>query len=364
MKTTMHHNVAKFLLLLACIALLSACERPVPATHQQGYRGTGMVDVQNSHTLPASKASNAVPVALPAAGEGGPPASAAFQNLKVLGGVSVGEFTRTMLAMTNWVSPTEGCAYCHNLANMASDEKYAKVVSRRMIEMTQHINTDWTKHVGATGVTCYTCHRGNPVPSQIWFAHLEDVKSKFAGNRGGQNLATPAVGLTSLPYDPFTTFLQNDTEIRTVAATALPSGDHRSIKQTEWSYALMMHISKSLGVNCTFCHNSRSFTDWDQSSPARATAWYGIRLVRDLNNAYLGPLASTLPAVRHGPTGDGPKVNCATCHQGINKPLYGVSMLQDYAVFRTHVDAPPPPPPPSTNDNATPPAADVTHSPP
>ena len=50
---------------------------------------------------------------------------------------------------------------------------------------------------------------------------------------------------------------------------------------------LMMHISKALGVNCTFCHNSRSFTAWDQSTPQRATTWYGIRMMRDLNANYL-----------------------------------------------------------------------------
>ena len=28
--------------------------------------------------------------------------------------------------------------------------------------------------------------------------------------------------------------------------------------------------------------------------------------------------------------GDVLKSNCATCHNGINKPLYGVSMAKDY----------------------------------
>ena len=53
----------------------------------------------------------------------------------------------------------------------------------------------------------------------------------------------------------------------------------------------MMHMSQSLGVNCTYCHNTRSFASWDASTPQRATAWYGIRMVRDLNNDYLDPLA-------------------------------------------------------------------------
>ena len=92
----------------------------------------------------------------------------------------------------------------------------------------------------------------------------------------------------------------------------------------------MMHMSQGLGVNCTYCHNSRSFSAWDQSSPQRTTAWYGIRMVRDLNTAYLDPLLPTYPHNRLGPLGDAPKANCTTCHQGVSKPLLGVNMLKDY----------------------------------
>jgi photosynthetic reaction center cytochrome c subunit len=92
----------------------------------------------------------------------------------------------------------------------------------------------------------------------------------------------------------------------------------------------MMHISQSLGVNCTFCHNTRSFAAWDQSTPQRATSWYGIRMLRDLNANYIEPLQPQLPHVRLGPLGDVPKANCATCHQGAYKPLFGANMLKDY----------------------------------
>jgi photosynthetic reaction center cytochrome c subunit len=119
-----------------------------------------------------------------------------------------------------------------------------------------------------------------------------------------------------------------------ISATSLPNGSDRNIKQTEATYGLMMHMSQGLGVNCTFCHNSRSFAEWNQSTPQRATAWYGIRMARDLNVAYLEPLQGTFPANRLGPLGDVPKLNCATCHQGVNKPLKGVSHLADYPELR------------------------------
>lgn len=328
MKLDLSNRLLPAASLLAAALLLSACERPPVETKQIGFRGTGMEQVSNPRLTPAS-ASKPIPFALPAAGEGGQPASAVYQNVKVLGNLSVGEFTRTMVAMTQWVAPKEGCVYCHNPANLASDEKYTKVVSRRMLEMTQHVNATWKTHVADTGVTCYTCHRGEPVPSQLWFSQLPPAAA-FLGNKAGQNAPAPSVGYASLPNDPFSAFLTGDSNIRTVSTTALPDGNRHSIKQTEWTYGLMVSMSQSLGVNCTYCHNSRSFTSWDSSPPARGVAWHGIRLVRDLNSNYLIPLADTFPPERHGVAGDGPKLHCATCHQGQSKPLNGAKMMKDY----------------------------------
>jgi photosynthetic reaction center cytochrome c subunit len=60
------------------------------------------------------------------------------------------------------------------------------------------------------------------------------------------------------------------------------------------------------------------------------TAYYGIRMARDLNNAYMLPLTETFPDNRKGETGDVAKISCATCHQGAYKPLYGYSMLKNH----------------------------------
>jgi photosynthetic reaction center cytochrome c subunit len=89
-------------------------------------------------------------------------------------------------------------------------------------------------------------------------------------------------------------------------------------------------MSHSLGVNCTFCHNSRAFSSWEQSTPQRVQAWHGIQMLKDTNTNYMDSLASVFPDNRKGPGGDVAKANCATCHQGVNKPLLGKSMLQDY----------------------------------
>ena len=86
-----------------------------------------------------------------------------------------------------------------------------------------------------------------------------------------------------------------------VSTTALPDGNRKSIKQTEWTYALMMHISEGAGRELHLLPQQPLVLAWDQSTPARATAWYGIRMVRDLNTDYLDPLHGGLPAQPAGP---------------------------------------------------------------
>ena len=330
---------------LGVAALVAGCERPPVETVQHGYRGLGMVELYNPRIVATQAALNQAPAALPAAPAGTPPSSTVFKNVQVLGDVPIGDFTRLMAAMTEWVSPAQGCAYCHVDGDLASDALYTKVVARRMLQMTREINANWKAHVAETGVTCYTCHRGQPVPPHVWFVDAGPRTAQgMAGNRAGQNAPAPAVGYASLPFDPFTPFLDQTNEIRVVSTSALPEGNRSSIKQTEWTYALMMHMSQALGVNCTYCHNTRSFAEWDGSTPQRATAWHALRLVRELNRSYLDPLQQAFPSQRLGPQGDGPKVNCVTCHEGAYKPLYGAQMLKDYPELAT---AGPPAPAPA-----------------
>ncbi len=314
------------------VGLTTGCERPPMESTQIGYRGVSMEQVKNPRIEAEKMAANQVPVATPPASADGPKAGEIYQNVQVLGDLSVGQFTRLMTAITAWVSPEQGCNYCHEAANLASDALYTKVVSRRMIQMTQHVNEQWTDHVGNVGVTCYTCHRGLNVPAEIWF---EDPGPKQAygtmGYRAGQNIAAPAVGLSSLPYDPFSKYFNAEPDnIRVVSDTALPTGSTINIKDTEHTYGLMMHMSTALGENCTYCHNTRAFSKWEQSTPQRITAWHGIQMVRDLNTGWLDPLQPVYPENRLGPLGDAPKGHCATCHQGVYKPLYGVNMVDAY----------------------------------
>jgi len=332
-------RAASLIMLAACVvgsAMLSACQRTESV--QRGFRGTNMSQVYRPFQVAAANQINFIPepeAADPYDPEA-PPISEVFENVRVLNDLTVNEFAQTMQALATWVAPEQGCEFCHNPENLASDEKYTKVVARRMLQMTRDINTNWKQHVSTTGVTCWTCHRGQAVPSGDWFAAPHnDNNVNMIGDRAGQNRAgVYANGNTSLPSDALSLFLIDDANVRVQGTRPLAGENRHSIKQAEHTYSLMIYMSQSLGVNCTYCHSTRALARWDESSPQRSTAWYGLRMVRNINSDYLIPLKGLFPAHRLSAEGDGPKVGCETCHKKSFKPLAGVSMLDDYPQLR------------------------------
>jgi len=322
-------------LFVLVLAMMSTWERPPIDSAQIGYRGTGIVQVDNPRIEADLAERNQPPEEIGSVEPSGPPASEAYENVQVLGDLTQDEFDHFMLSVTEWVSPEEGCAYCHNEDNLAEDNVYTKIVSRRMMQMTRAINDEWEAHVGGAGVNCYTCHRGQHVPEYVWVEedHYPAATGGMAALRNNQNYATRVAGFSSLPYDALSNLLtEDDVQIRVQADNALPYAGENGVtwQQTERTYSLMIHMSEGLGVNCTYCHNSRAWYDWEQSSPARMTAWHGIEMSQNLNEEYLIPLAAALPENRLGPKGDAPKTNCETCHQGIPKPMYGWNALSDH----------------------------------
>ncbi len=305
--------------------------RPPLEVKQMGYRGTGQEQIISKTESAALRFANTLPPAQEPASAEGERATQAYQNVQVLTDLSADQFNRLMLAITEWVSPEQGCAYCHNVENMADDSVYAKKVARQMLLMTRAINVNWKPHVADTGVTCYTCHRGKPVPTEVW---SKNPGGPHAGGMAAQNLMvghpSKAGGSTAMHLDPFSLYLKGNEQIRIASQRALPVGKGASIPATENTYSLMMHMSQGLGVNCSFCHNSRNFSDWTQSMPQRASAWHALRMLREINTTHIEPLKAVLPPNRLGPLGDAPGVNCATCHRGVSKPFFGVSQAKDY----------------------------------
>jgi photosynthetic reaction center cytochrome c subunit len=273
--------------------------------------------------------------------EGEPLASEIYENVQVLGNLTDGNFNRLMVAMTQWVAPDQGCVYCHANADeglYADDDLYTKIVSRRMIQMTQYINEEWDSHVNynaEVGVTCYTCHRGENVPSEIWF-RIDPVNERVEGWSAVQNRATVQSQWTSLPSDALYRYLYQDNQIAVHSLVSREEGvpgvdAYASIQDTERTYSLMNYFANSLGVNCVFCHNSRAFYDPSQYTPQWANASGGIFMVQEINNIFLEPLTPVYPPNRLGPVyADAGKAACKTCHKGYNKPMQGLNVIADW----------------------------------
>lgn len=318
-------------------ALLVTWGRPLPVEAlQTGPRGTGMsvtdfVAVAEAPDPTVEGYTSSAPVA-PATGAR--TAGQAYPDAEpLLADLSVENYDRLVAAMREWTGiPTlfEG------------EENYQTVVARRMIQMVQNLNENWAGHVnisGRAGVNCYTCHRGQPVPSDVWY-QVTPVTQSTAGWAAVQNRVTPLSAYTSLPSDALQHYLVeanviavHDLEPR-VAGSPSDEG-YRTWQDTERTFSLMNYIDNSLGVNCVFCHNSRAFYDVGQVTPQWATAQLGIGMVQEMNNDYILPLQDVLPEERLGPMGDVPKAACRTCHKGYQRPMGGFDALTDWPELAT-----------------------------
>ncbi len=309
---------------------------------QLGSRASSMIQFNPTQ---AEAATNRPPPLSPAVPDDFRPVGAAFKNVSVLTDINAGEFMRLHYAMTGWVSPKQGCGFCHAGTDYASDAKPEKQAARVMFAMTRHINAAWRGHVGAGGVTCYTCHRGQPVPSEIWFQSSPSAPKPMIDKQEDWNEAARTVR-NFFPNEGYEEYLLQATPAVGQSRTALPTGGPASAVEVKRLYESMMQMSDGMGVNCGYCHNSRAFADWRQSTPARWTGYSGIQMTRDINRDYLLKIAHLLPESRwlpgnrrvlslpnkdQGPQRGNGLADCATCHHGAPKPLGGAAMAQGFA---------------------------------
>lgn len=314
-------------------AMLVAWGQPFTTTSlQTGPRGTGMsIPEYNSDlgtpdpTIGTFVSSDPIP---PQPGD--QLAKDAYPEApEILGDLTVANYDRLVEAMRLWTG-------VDTLFN--GEESYQNTVAIRMIEMTQNINENWDGHVNANeqvGVTCATCHRGQAVPSEVWFQNSPVKDTNMAGWGAVQNRATSTSQFTSLPSDHLEELLVNYGQINVHSLESRvsepPAEGYPTWQNTERTFALMNYMANSLGVNCTFCHNTRAFYDPEQVTPQWGTASLGISMVQELNNDYLIPLQDTYPAERLGVVhADAPKAACATCHKGYQKPYQGLNVIADW----------------------------------
>ena len=281
---------------------------------------------------------------------GGPSAGGAYRNVKVLGNVTKAEFDRTMVAITQWVAPDQGCAFCHASGQPYAADNPRKEIARQMLTMTRTINAGWTNHVGAQGVTCFSCHGGKNLPDNRWFvdAPLTPVEGGINGKPQAWNTQAKTIR-NFFPSRPNRMFLlegqgagqvqQKDHALTMTGVKESPQHDREYAEQV---YILMMQMSNGLGVNCTFCHNSRAMFDWAQSPPNRLNGYSGIVMTRMMNQNYLSRLAPYTETKLLGKMGDSAKADCKTCHQGEQKPLGGMSHVYYPALIGPQPSAPNP----------------------
>ncbi len=321
----------------------------VPDWHRPWFAGTqtsyrGQSNVQFYSRAETQAINSFVPPVLPAAADGGPKATDVYKNVKVLTDVNAAEFMRLQQALTNWVSPGQGCAFCHNTGNWASDEKRTKLIARRMLEMTRYVNSAWGGHVNPTGVTCYTCHRGQPVPAEVWWPRIEREQKPFIDRAEQWKETAPTVS-TFFPNAGYAEYYLQDHPVAVISTSALRTNDVGSYIAATRIYEMMMQMSLQIGVNCGYCHASRAFQDWNQSTPMRWVGYYSLRLIRDLNRNYLLPLAQVIPQQRElvhptpvpvvpayekGQQPGNALLTCETCHYRLPNPMNGVNMVKDY----------------------------------
>jgi photosynthetic reaction center cytochrome c subunit len=301
---------------------------------QTGPRGTGMsvpefkADLARPDpTIEGFLATTSAPV-IPQGGE--QTAGDARENVPPgLEDLTVENYDRLLTAMRAWTG----------IPDLFQDpDNYQTAVGHTMVAMTRMLNEEWDGHVNANkqvGVTCYTCHRGQPVPSDIWF-RISPVNENVAGWSANQNRVTVQSQYTSLPSDALEKYLLDGESIKVHSLESRVAGvpgkdDYAGIQQAERTYSLMNYVANSLGVNCVFCHNSRAFYDGAQVTPQWGTEILGIQMVLDLNNTWLVPVGGLLPENRLGPVhGDAPKVACKTCHKGYQQPLQGTNVIKDW----------------------------------
>ena len=148
-----------------------------------------------------------------------------------------------------------------------------------------------------------------------------------------------------LPDASYAEYFLGDEPIVVQSTTVQPSHTISAQSEAKRIYEMMMTLSDGIGVNCGFCHNTRSFQSWQESTPYRWVTYDAINMLRDLNRNFLLPLADVIPQTRTledetrlpvlparqtgQQLGNGLAL-CGTCHQGVTKPLNGANMVHDY----------------------------------
>jgi photosynthetic reaction center cytochrome c subunit len=259
-----------------------------------------------------------------------------------LANVTVENYERLVEAMRSWTGIPD-------LLEPGNDS-YQTQVAYSMIEMTQNINQNWAAHVQANaevGVTCYTCHRGQPVPNNIWF-RVGPVNNNAAGWPAIQNRVTMTSNFTSLPSTYLEHFLLQDEDgFYGVAqvhdlASRVENLAGRSAHPADGNDLCLDELLRQLAGR-----ELRVLSQ--QPRVLRSHAGHPAMVDRKPRHHHgAGAAGAVHPAARRGPAGrtsrsdlrDVPKLACRTCHQGEQQPLNGLNVIANWPELAVLDDVP------------------------
>ncbi|NTU80191.1 MAG: photosynthetic reaction center cytochrome c subunit [Chloroflexales bacterium] len=306
-------------------------------------------------------------------------------NAQVLKGLTSAEIWTYMV---QYVSGGLGvsCQYCHDITNFAADTFPQKLAARSMFRMVSDVNAKFITTLPnwrGNYLQCATCHNSAP-------QNLETVSPQFIKS-------VPPIQVTVDPLDetgtPITDPAKKPEAIRDQVALqdavlfyiynyqvwkpfdgtegsgrgslALTYEGGRTQDQVTINQNVMNNHAWSLGVGCTFCHNSRNFVAFELNAAGNlANPVYGYNKLKAQQmmqlTTYLaqnwptyGAIAKTaVPTALEGGASafsyqtlsDGQIYNtpgCYTCHRGVNVPLGSLNQASVPAGAAGNVSLPP-----------------------
>ena len=275
---------------LAALAFAAACTHPKSAATQAPDGGTladgGMAGAPVEKVEDLASAVIAAGVDTPSGLDWDPQTAAKragelFKNVQLLGKLTGLRFMAAMQSM----EPDLGvrCVHCHVRSDFPSDEKPPKERARVMLKMNAAIN-DHT-FGGEVRVTCYTCHRGEPVPPPLPPPRaLPDFEAPVPELRE-EDKQKPAEAV-----------YQNIKVLKGAPA--------------ERVMIAMGFIANALAVRCSHCHVPGRWDSDEKRPKQRAREMFA--LLGFINKTYY-------PEAARGVQG-APSASCSMCHRGSPVP--------------------------------------------
>ncbi len=219
-----------------------------------------------------------------AAAQNGKRADEVYKNLKVLGATPADSLNQGMHLISGELGVD--CEYCHaEKMDWAKDEKKTKDTARDMMTMMMELNQRWFK--GEQAVTCYTCHKGQPIPLSTvalpvpdYFKEkepgpamppAEQIISKYINALGGeQNLRKITSRIITAQQD-----------IPTGPGGSIPTPAQIEIYQKAPN--LVLRIAKTKDM--TFLSGYDTKGPWTQDARGRVNSPVELEQIREARNA-------------------------------------------------------------------------------